>query len=75
MYSRRRGDGVAHHGQQLDQPQAEQQGSTDVISSSSDGDQAEGSGATEGSTDGQIAEENYSSNGRDTREKVWIRCH
>ena len=60
---------------QLDQPLTEQQDSADVIFISSDGDQAEESGATEGSTDGQIAEENYSSNGRDTREKVWIRCH
>ena len=56
MYSRRGGDGVAHHGEQLDQPQAEQQGSTDVISSSSDGDQAEHeSVSTEGLIDLPIA--------------------
>ena len=42
VYSRKRGDGVAHQGEQLDQPQTEQHGSTDVIPISLDGDQAEG---------------------------------
>ena len=46
MYSRRRGDGVAHQGEQLDQPLMEQHGSADVISIE---DQAEGS------IDGKIA--------------------
>ena len=42
VYSRRRGDGVAHQGEQLDQPLTEQQGSADVISISNK-DKAEGS--------------------------------
>ena len=32
VYSRKRGEGIAHQVEQLDQPPAEQQGSTDVIS-------------------------------------------
>ena len=42
VYSRKRGNGVAHQGEQRDQPLTEQQGSVDVISISSDEDQAEG---------------------------------
>lgn len=54
--SRKRGVGVAHQGEQLEQPHTEQEGSTDVISVSLDGDQAEHeSVATEGSIDLPIA--------------------
>ena len=42
VYSRKRGEGIAHQVEQLDQPPAEQQGSTDLIALSSGRDQAEG---------------------------------
>ena len=42
MYSRKRGDGVAHQGEQQDLPLMEQQGSNDVISISSDRNKDEG---------------------------------
>ena len=42
VYSRKRGNGVANQGEQLDQSPTEQQGSADVTSISSDEDQAEG---------------------------------
>jgi hypothetical protein len=56
VYTRKRGVGAAHQGEQLEQPHTEHQGSTDVISISSNGDQSEHeSVATEGSTDLPIA--------------------
>jgi hypothetical protein len=56
VYTRKRGVGVAHQGEQLEQPHIEQQGSTDVISVSLDGDQVEPeSVAIEGSIDLPIA--------------------